>query len=186
MLRRVGREPVGRRGFLAGLLRSFAASAVWAPALRAVAAADRAPAAAGAGLSAAEWATVGTVFEHLLPSEPAAPGAREVNAAGYLRRTLADPRLDRATRALVRAGVVELDTMCTKHHGRGFVRLHAEQREAALRRMEAGPSGQVWLEQMLEFLLEALLCDPVYGGNPGGIGWKWLGVDPGFPTPSAR
>ena len=42
-----------------------------------------------------------------------------------------------------------------------------------------------WLSLLLTYLLEALLADPVYGGNPGGIGWQWLAHQPGFPTPPA-
>ena len=33
--------------------------------------------------------------------------------------------------------------------------------------------------------MEALLTDPAYGGNPDGIGWRWLGHTPGYPRPSA-
>jgi len=37
---------------------------------------------------------------------------------------------------------------------------------------------------LLTYILEALLTDPVYGGNPNGIGWTWLQHQPGFPTPT--
>jgi len=37
---------------------------------------------------------------------------------------------------------------------------------------------------LLTYLLEALLADPVYAGNPNGIGWKWLQHQPGFPRPT--
>ena len=33
------------------------------------------------------------------------------------------------------------------------------------------------------YLLEALLADPVYGGNTDEVGWKWLGYTAGFPRP---
>ena len=36
------------------------------------------------------------------------------------------------------------------------------------------------------YIFEALLSDPVYGGNPEGIGWRWLGHRPGFPRPNQR
>ena len=36
---------------------------------------------------------------------------------------------------------------------------------------------------ILTYLLQALLTDPVYGGNPNGVGWKWLHHQPGFPRP---
>ena len=42
-----------------------------------------------------------------------------------------------------------------------------------------------WLSTLITYTLEALLSDPLYGGNTNGIGWKWLGHDPGNPRPSA-
>jgi gluconate 2-dehydrogenase gamma chain len=41
------------------------------------------------------------------------------------------------------------------------------------------------LSLLLYYIFEALLSDPVYGGNPGGIGWQWLEHQPGFPRPPA-
>jgi len=38
---------------------------------------------------------------------------------------------------------------------------------------------------VLGYIFEALLVDPVYGGNPNGIGWKWLEHQPGLPRPTA-
>lgn len=124
------------------------------------------------------------VQEHLLPSEPGIPGARDVHAVDHLRLVLQDPRLDPADRDMVRAGLVDLRALCQELYARPFEKLTAEQRERALRRLEAAPGGHRWLHEILEFLLEALLGDPSYGGNPGGIGWSWLQVDPGFPRPA--
>jgi len=36
---------------------------------------------------------------------------------------------------------------------------------------------------MMSYLIEALLSDPVYGGNKDQKGWLWLEHIPGFPTP---
>jgi gluconate 2-dehydrogenase gamma chain len=45
--------------------------------------------------------------------------------------------------------------------------------------------GRAWLSLLLYYIFEALLSDPVYGGNPGEIGWRWLEHQPGFPRPPA-
>jgi gluconate 2-dehydrogenase gamma chain len=37
---------------------------------------------------------------------------------------------------------------------------------------------------LLDYIMEALLTDPVYGGNPNSIGWQWLKHQPGFPRPT--
>lgn len=183
-----GREPLSRRGFLAQILRAMAAGAASGPALRAAAAAveSSAPAASSGGISERQWQTLAAVQEHLLPSEAGAPGAREIHAVGYLRLVLADPRLDPDDGGLLRAGLLELEKLCRERFAEEFTALATKQREAALRRLEESPTGERWLGEMLDFLLEALLGDPSYGGNPGGIGWKWLGITPGFPQPPLR
>ena len=38
---------------------------------------------------------------------------------------------------------------------------------------------------VMYYLAEALMLDPVYGGNPDMIGWKWLEHQAGFPRPVA-
>jgi gluconate 2-dehydrogenase gamma chain len=176
---------LNRRGFLAQVLRTLAAGATSGPALRAAAAALEPGALArpGAGLSAGQWRLLAAVQAHLLPSEPGAPGAHEVNAAGYLRLVLADPGLDPEDRELVCTGVIELEGLCRDLHEREFTALAEREREAVLREFEKSPTGERWLGEILDFLLESLLGDPSYGGNPNGIGWKWLGITPGFPRP---
>ena len=37
---------------------------------------------------------------------------------------------------------------------------------------------------MLRLTLEAFLGDPVHGGNPGQIGWKWIGHKPPVHRPT--
>ena len=64
-----------------------------------------------------------------------------------------------------------------------FIELNQAQREAMLRRIETNPVGRYWLSLMIYYLLEALLADPVYGGNIDTVGWQWLQHAPGFPRP---
>jgi len=61
----------------------------------------------------------------------------------------------------------------------------SQQREDVLRQIEQSQAGRNWLSLLLTYLPEALLADPVYGGNPDGIGWTWLEHQPGYPTPPA-
>jgi len=175
---------MNRRGFLAHVLRTLCATAGSGPALRAAAVLAMDAPASALGLSTAQWQTLAAVQEHLLPSESVgSPGAREVNASGYLRLVLMDPRLELEERRLVSTGLVEFETLCAKRYGTGFPDLDPGAREEALRAFEQLQTGQQWLGEILDFLLEALLGDPSYGGNPDGIGWHWLQITPGFPRP---
>jgi gluconate 2-dehydrogenase gamma chain len=169
-----------RRSFLAHGLRLLLAGPVAAGSLRAAAAAATDPT---AGLSPMQWRLVAAVQEQLLPSEPGIPGAREVNAVGFLRLVMADSRVDASERKFIEAGVVELEQVCANRYSKSFLELTGRERGAALRQLEQSHSGHGWIAEMLEFLMEALLGDPSHGGNPAGVGWKWLGITPGFPRP---
>lgn len=131
------------------------------------------------------WRTMAAVQARLLPSESGAPGAREIHAEAFLHGVLADPRLAPADRAFLIGGVETLEKFARDMTAKRFVDLSDEQRDAVLRGLETTPDGRRWLTEMLSYLMEALLGDPVYGGNPDGIGWRWLAHNPGFPQPPA-
>lgn len=59
------------------------------------------------------------------------------------------------------------------------------QREGVLRAEEAAPGEQRALSKLLDFLIESLLVDPIYGGNRDQCGWQWLQHPPGFARPPA-
>jgi len=139
--------------------------------------------AAVAAPSAAILRTLDQVQKHLLPSEPDAPGAREINAMAYLQFVLGDERLDAEDRELLLTGAAALDNLSRKYERARFVELDTDGRERALRRMVGSPGGEHWVSSMITYLLEALLCAPAYGGNPDRIGWRWVGYQPGFPLP---
>jgi gluconate 2-dehydrogenase gamma chain len=171
-----------RRRFLMQL-GGFAAVPGLAPLLAGCAALSRTP--VEAKLSAASRATLEAVQAQLLPSEPDAPGAREVNAAGYFQSLLRDHRLAAAERAFLLRGLNDVERLAQAKTGRRFAALDAAEREVVLRAVEQTAEGGRWLGEMLGYLMEALLADPVYGGNPGGVGWNWLAHTPGFPRPPA-
>jgi len=129
------------------------------------------------------WLTLSAVQEHLFPAADGVPGASDIHAIVYLRNTLETPHADDEDRTFVFNGVDWLNELTQKKHKKSFTRLTGQQKETALRKIETSRAGRRWLSLLLTFLIEALLADPVYGGNPDGIGWKWLHHQPGFPRP---
>ena len=73
--------------------------------------------------------------------------------------------------------------MSTKKYRRGFTQLNNNEREQLLRLIAGSEAGENWLSTLLLYIFEALLSDPVYGGNTGEAGWQWLAHTPGFPRP---
>jgi gluconate 2-dehydrogenase gamma chain len=144
--------------------------------------------AARATFTADQWLTIAVVQDHLLPSEPAdaagGPGAREVRATAYLDRTLADPGFDPDIKRLIINGIGWLNEISEEREGRPFHLVDPGPREDLLRQIAATSAGERWLSNLISYTLEALLADPLYGGNPDGIGWRWLEHDPGQPRPT--
>lgn len=136
-----------------------------------------------AGLTRQQWKVLIAVQSHLFPAEAGSPDAQDVNAATYLYNVLVDPKFDPVDRTFVKTGILEIQKLVDEQYSKGFIELKSEHRERVLRQYERTPQGSSWLNMILEYLMEALLTDPVYGGNPNGIAWKWLGHTPGFPRP---
>ena len=137
-------------------------------------------------LSRAEWLTFEASLDVMLPSGPGSPGARDVNAIGYLDAALADRDTDPADVQLARSGALWLDEAARLGGARDFADAPSEAREKALRLVSEHERGPAWVLLVLMFGLEALLGDPVHGGNPGEVGWLWLGYKPGEPRPSTN
>jgi len=137
----------------------------------------------GAGIELEGWRTLGLVQEHLFPSELQAPGAREVNALSYLRFVMGWQETDPAEPRILRSGLDRLRKIAAQAEGGTFAALDPAARERTLRTLEAEEDGTEWILLVLDYLFEALLADPIYGGNPDGIGWRWLRVESGHRRP---
>lgn len=135
----------------------------------------------GRSLTVEQRRTLQAVQEHMLPSAPGTPGAREVNATGYLDAALATEDFA-GDRDLVKRAASDLDRLAREAGAASFAALDEGGRERALRAYERAGGGAA-LERVLSFTLEALLGDPVHGGNPDGVGWAWAGHRPGSPRP---
>lgn len=132
---------------------------------------------------ARRWELLDAVQQHLFPSEADSPGAREINALAYLRFVVGDPKVDAEDRQFILEGAGWLEEIARDSAGQSFLGLNQDQREQVLRRIAGTPAGENWLSTLILYLMEALLTDPVYGGNPDGVGWRWLQHIPGYPRP---
>ncbi len=131
------------------------------------------------------WPVIDAVQQHLFPAEQHAPGAHEINALGYLQFVVSDTTLDQDERAFITHGVKWLQGISQQTYQQSFLKLDTQQAENVLQRIARSDAGENWLSTLMLYLTEALLTDPVYGGNTNQIGWKWLQHTPGFPRPPA-
>lgn len=137
-------------------------------------------------LTGDEWLMLDAVQNHLLPSTPDSPGAREANATGYLDAALATALVPAEHKHQVKDGATALAKLSNESYSSPLHALNEQQREELLRKFEQSETGEDWLTLVMRYTLEAYLGDPAYGGNPGGVVWKWLGHLPGFPQPTTE
>jgi gluconate 2-dehydrogenase gamma chain len=141
-----------------------------------------------------DWITIAAVQNHLFPSDNKAPGAVEINALRYLHNFLSNPATDPSEIEFILEGVHLLQNFIQGYHFNdnkankktSFTDLSIEQREILLREFEKKSDGKRWLVNILNYVLESLLTDPIYSGNPNGIGWQWLEHRAGEPRPPAN
>ncbi len=178
--------PINRRTFLVRGSVALAAAAVLAGAPRVLRTGSTRESSSTTPLSRRQRETLAAVQEHLFPRGEDSPGADDVNALSYLTAALAVPGFNPDTRNSIVNGIQRLHDASHEQFGIHFVGLTEPRKETLLRYLaDRTRWGERWLSLILYYIFEALLSDPVYGGNPNGIGWKWLDHRPGFPRPPA-
>lgn len=134
-------------------------------------------------LSAQPWPTIIAVQNVLFPADGIGPSASDLQAARYLQLTLQSRDFDAEERKFILDGAGWLDQFAQERFQSAFLKLDPARQEAVLQDIVRSAAGDRWVSALLTYIIEALLCDPVYGGNPGEIGWKWLNHPAGFPRP---
>ncbi len=130
------------------------------------------------------WLSIAAVQEHLFPADESSPGAQDISALRFMQNILDAPDVVEKQKNFIFQGVGWLNDLSVKDYKTSFIKLNTENKEKILRKIEGSSAGNRWLSVMLTYLIEALLSDPVYGGNKDQKGWKWLEHQPGFPTPT--
>ena len=123
-----------------------------------------------------------TVQLQLFPADGDGPSAEDLHALAYLQWALTDPdNLEDGDRAFIARGISWLEELSRQEYNNDFHHISGLQQHRLLEKVSNSAAGENWMSLLIYYLLEALLLDPVYGGNPDGIGWKWLQHQPGFP-----
>jgi len=129
------------------------------------------------------WQTIAQVQEVLLPADEDVPGAGDIGATVYLHKTIENPQADTADKDFILRGVGWLDALTQEQHKKTFLQLTADQQQTILEAIVKSRAGRNWVSKLLTYTLEAMLADPVYGGNKNAAGWLWLEHQPGYPAP---
>ncbi len=126
------------------------------------------------------------IQDHLFPREEHAPGARDILAANYLESAINQPGFDPEITDFIFSGLDQTIEYTEDKFDKSFIQLNATDREKVLLSIQEESWGSGWISLILSYIFEALLSDPIYGGNPNQIGWQWLEHTPGIPRPDER
>lgn len=123
-----------------------------------------------------------TVQEHMFPLDSALPSANVFRATEFLLATVTHTSYDKDLRKFLVNGAKKLQE---REKGK-LLDYSSDALEKALRSYEESSYGGRWLDHIVILSLEALLSDPIYGGNYLESGWNALGTKGGDPRPSRR
>ena len=126
------------------------------------------------------WLTIDVVQQHVFPKQANTPDARAIQALSYLQQNLRHAYSEEEQQ-LIKNGSQWINQLAQEKYNKHFIKLTNAEKEQLLRQIAQSDAGERWLYLILSNISEALVCNLVYGGNPAGIGWKWLQHQPGFP-----
>jgi len=131
------------------------------------------------------WLTINNVLDHLLPASDTGPSAMDIHALDYLYNIMYVQPTEQDEKDFILKGVGWLNGYAHSQLKKPFIALSFDEKETILRGISGSRAGENWLSTLIGYIFEAMLAPPSYGGNPEGIGWKWLEHQAGFPLPKA-
>jgi len=106
-----------------------------------------------------------------------------INTASYMSIIFNHTKIIKEDKEFIKNGVKWLNEEALKMHKTTYTKLFATQREEVLTQIATKEWGESFLHDILSYLFEAMLGDPIYGGNNREAGWKWLAFSGGEPRP---
>jgi gluconate 2-dehydrogenase gamma chain len=147
-----------------------------------------------ATLNTERWQTLAAVLAHMLPASAHSKtdkksstepdiSAEKINAVTYLYNVVHLQPTPQAEVDFIYKGVGWLNGYSQTEYSATFIALNNEKKELLLRNISKSTAGNNWLSTLLDYLLEAILSPPIYGGNTNKAGWEYLEHQGGFPLP---
>lgn len=116
------------------------------------------------------------------------PKAKElgINTSSYLHIVFHHSRISKADKQYLKNGVKWINEESVKLYKTTYTKLLFSKREEVLKSIAKTQWGESYLADVMNYLFEAMLGDPIYGGNNKEAGWKWLEFEGGQPRPKER
>ncbi|RUM66559.1 MAG: hypothetical protein DSZ05_04080 [Sulfurospirillum sp.] len=123
------------------------------------------------------WRLLQSMQNHLFPKSDRFPDAETVASTRFLKMVSRDDSFEKDDLHFIFEGVEAL-------RKRGWkTTLSDREKEQFMKAFSQTAFGENWISLVLNYTFEALLGDPIYGGNVHEKGWKSLHHHPGKPRP---
>ncbi len=123
--------------------------------------------------------TLGLMHKDLFPKA----GELDIKTAPYMQIVFHQSRISDKDKTFLKNGVKWLNEEAVKTDKKEYVKLSFDQRQKLLARVTKTQWGDSFVYDVMNYMFEAMLGDPVYGGNNKEAGWKWLDFKGGQPRP---
>ncbi len=136
-------------------------------------------------LSAEQSTILNDILEIFFPDDGNGPSAEDINAFGYIMWVLHDS-INRKSEdnEYIIEGIDWANETAQEIYFTPFTELDQKQKEALVDKFTKLNWGKSWSSVIITLIMEAVLLDPLYGGNTNEVGWEWLNHTPGFPRPT--
>lgn len=126
-----------------------------------------------------EWVWIEAVYETLFPKTATMPSAKEFGAIEYLQKNIGHITFDKDDRDFILQGARDFKKAYPNF-------LHVKEKIKILKELQTNNYGNSWLDTLIYYGIEAMMSEPIYGGNKKRIGWKSVGHIGGEPVPKRR
>ena len=135
-------------------------------------------------LTAEEINILNGVLDVLFPDDGFGPSHKDFNATQYILNVLNDPFYDGETKIFIIDGIQDINSIAKSLFSKDLSSLSYKHKQKVIEHaIEKEGKFERWISLIITLIIEALLSDPIYGGNTNEVGWKWLNHYIGIPRP---
>lgn len=127
------------------------------------------------------WLVLEEVLNILFPKTDKMPSAKEFGAITYFQQALFHESFDKSDSEYILTGANDFLGSFSD-----FLTVNQKTKEQYVKDASSSSYGSSWLEMLVYYGIEAMLSDPIYGGNKNESGWKSLNHETGRPQPKRK
>ena len=106
-----------------------------------------------------------------------------ITTTPYMYIVFNHSRISDEDKTFLKNGVKWLNEAAIKMYKKSYTELSSPRRQKVLAHVTQMEWGDSFVYDVMNYMFEAMLGDPVYGGNNHEAGWRWLNFQGGKPSP---